>query len=42
MIATVVVVDIIFFRTHFWARLIANVGIILVFAAFYLVFLYKH
>jgi hypothetical protein len=27
-------VDILFFRQHFWARLIVNVGIVLVLAAF--------
>jgi hypothetical protein len=32
----VVGVDILFFRNHVWARLLANVGIVLVFAAFYL------
>ena len=39
LIAVVVSVDILFFRHHFWERLIANVGIVLVFAAFYLMFL---
>jgi hypothetical protein len=34
LIAVVVSVDIVFFRHHFTARLIANVGIVLVFAAF--------
>lgn len=34
MIAVVVSVDIFFFRHHFTGRLIANVGIVLVFAAF--------
>ena len=34
LIAVVVGVDILFFRHHFTERLIANVGIILVFAAF--------
>jgi hypothetical protein len=38
LIAVVVGVDVLFFRHHFWARLIANVGIVLVFAAFYLRF----
>ena len=37
--AVVVGVDILFFRHHFWERLIVNVGIVLVFAAFYLRFL---
>jgi hypothetical protein len=39
MIAVVVGVDVLFFRHQFWERLISNVGIVLVFAAFYLRFL---
>ena len=39
MVAVVVGVDVLFFRHQFWARLIVNVGIVLVFAAFYLRFL---
>ena len=39
LIAVVVGVDILFFRHQFWGRLTANVGIVLVFAAFYLRFL---
>lgn len=39
MIAVVVSVDFLFFRNRFWERLIANIGIVLVFAAFYLRFL---
>ena len=39
MVAVVVGVDVLFFRHQFWARLIANVGIVLVFGAFYLWFL---
>lgn len=39
MIAVVVGVDVLFFRDHFWERLIVNIGIVLVFAAFYLRFL---
>jgi uncharacterized membrane protein len=39
MIAVVVSVDILFFKNRFWERLIANIGIVLVFAAFYLRFL---
>ena len=38
-VAVVVVVDILFFRHHFWERLIVNVGIVLVFGAVYLRFL---
>ena len=39
LIAVVVGVDVLFFRHHFWERLIVNVGIVLVFGAFYLRFL---
>jgi membrane protein implicated in regulation of membrane protease activity len=39
LIAVVVGVDILFFRHRFWERLIANVGIVLVFGAVYLRFL---
>ncbi len=41
MIAVVVSVDLLFFRNLFWERLIANIGIVLVFVAFYLRFLKK-
>jgi len=39
LVAVVVGVDVVFFRNRFWERLMANVGIVLVFAAFYLRFL---
>jgi hypothetical protein len=39
LVAVVVVVDVLFFKHEFWPRLIANVGIVLVFGAFYLRFL---
>ena len=39
LIAVIVGVDLLFFRTRFWERLIVNIGIVLVFAAFYLRFL---
>jgi predicted cobalt transporter CbtA len=39
MIALVVGVDLLFFRHEFWPRLMANVGIVLLFGAFYLRFL---
>jgi hypothetical protein len=39
MILTIVGVDILFFRSHFWPRLSVNVGIVLVFLAFYFRFL---
>jgi len=41
MIAVIVAVDALIFRNHFWGRLMVNIGIVLVFAAFYLRFL-KH
>jgi len=39
MIAVVVGVDLLFFKNRFWERLIVNIGIVLVFAAFYFRFL---
>jgi hypothetical protein len=39
LVAVVVGVDILFFRHHLVERLIANIGIVLVFGAFYLRFL---
>ena len=39
MVVVIVTADILFFRHHFTARLIANIGIVLVFVAFYLRFL---
>jgi hypothetical protein len=39
LIAVVVGVDVLFFRHHFWERLMVNIGIVLVFAAFGLRFL---
>jgi hypothetical protein len=38
MVAVVVSVDLLFFRNRFWERLIANIGIVMVFLAFYLRF----
>jgi hypothetical protein len=38
LVAVVVGVDVLFFRHRFWERLMVNVGIVLVFAAFYLRF----
>ncbi len=35
LIVVVVGVDVLFFRGHFWERLMVNVGIVLVFGAFY-------
>jgi preprotein translocase subunit SecE len=39
MVAIIVGVDVMFFRHRFWERLIVNIGIVLVFVAFYLSFL---
>lgn len=39
MVVVVVGVDILFFRHLFWLRLMVNVGIVIVFAAFYFRFL---
>ena len=39
MVAVIVGADLVFFRNRFWERLIANIGIVLVFAAFYFRFL---
>ena len=39
MAAIIVGADVAFFRGHFWERLIANIGIVMVFAAFYFRFL---
>jgi hypothetical protein len=39
MVAVVVGVDLLFFKNHSWERLTVNIGIVLVFAAFYFRFL---
>jgi energy-converting hydrogenase Eha subunit E len=39
LVAAVVGVDVLFFMHRFWERLLVNVGIVLVFSAFYLRFL---
>ena len=39
LIAVVVGVDLLFFRDRFWERLLVNIGIVMVFAAFSLRFL---
>jgi protein-S-isoprenylcysteine O-methyltransferase Ste14 len=39
LVAVVVGVDVLFFKNRFWPRLMVNVGIVLVFVAFYLRFL---
>jgi uncharacterized membrane protein len=38
MVTVIVGVDVMFFRNRFWERLMANIGIVLVFTAFYLRF----
>ena len=38
-VGTIVAVDVLFFRNHFWERLMVNVGVVLIFAAFYFRFL---
>ena len=39
MAALIVGVDFVFFKNRFWERLTVNIGIVLVFAAFYFRFL---
>lgn len=39
MVIIIVGVDLAFFKNHSWERLMANAGIVLLFAAFYLRFL---
>jgi len=39
MVAAIVGLDFAFFRNRFWERLIVNIGIVLVFLAFYFRFL---
>jgi len=39
MVGVVVGVDVLFFQHRFWERLAVNIGIVLVFAAFYFRFL---
>ena len=41
MIAVIVSVDLLFFQNRLWERLIANIGIVLVFVVFYFSFLKK-
>jgi hypothetical protein len=39
LVAVIVAVDVLFFKHRFWERLAVNVGIVLVFVAFYFRFL---
>jgi hypothetical protein len=41
MVAVIVAIDVLFLKNRFWARLASNIGIVLIFAAFYFRFL-KH
>jgi len=41
MAAVVVGIDVLVFRHHFWERLAANVGIVLLFLALYFRFLHR-
>jgi hypothetical protein len=38
MVAVIVGLDFLFFKNRFWERLMVNIGLVLVFAAFYLRF----
>lgn len=35
LVAVIVAVDVLFFKNRFWQRLAVNIGIVLIFAAFY-------
>ena len=39
LVAAIVAVDVLFFRNRFWPRLMVNIGLVLVFGAFYFRFL---
>jgi hypothetical protein len=39
LVAVIVSVDVVFFKHHFVERLIANIGIVIIFTAFYFRFL---
>jgi hypothetical protein len=39
MVAVIVGIDFMFFRDRFWGRLAVNIAIVVVFAAFYILFL---
>jgi len=41
MAGVIVAVDVLFFRNQFWERLAVNVGIVLIFTAFYFRFLHR-
>jgi hypothetical protein len=39
LVVAIVAVDLLFFKGQFWERLVVNIGIVLVFSAFYFRFL---
>lgn len=39
LVTVVVAVDVLFFKNYFWERLTVNIGIVLIFVAFYFRFL---
>ena len=39
MAVVIVAIDVLFFKNRFWERLTVNIGIVLIFAAFYFRFL---
>jgi type IV secretory pathway VirB2 component (pilin) len=41
LVVVVVGLDVLFFRNRFWERLMVNVGVVLVFGAFYMRFLQR-
>ncbi len=41
MALVIVAADILFFRNYVWERLMANIGIVLIFGAFYLRFMHR-
>jgi hypothetical protein len=42
LVAVVVGVDVLWLRHHLWIRLIVNIGIVLIFGLFYLMFVKRH
>jgi type IV secretory pathway VirB3-like protein len=42
MVVIIMGVDFVFLRNRLWERLLTNIGIVILFAVFYLVFLRRH
>ena len=42
LVAVVISADVLFFKNHLWERLAANVGIVLLFGAFYFRYSNRH